>query len=230
MDTERVGDLQREHLSHQLSDMYQHVLRMATLVEEALQKALTAVSTQDVELGQRVTDDDRHIDALQFKLDMVCTQLIATEQPVATDLRDILVAMKIAGDLERIGDHARQLVRVMEQLSDNAFRATLPWFTTMTETGIQMLHDSITAYIDHDVTAARKVARRDDEIDALHKQVYAAILDIIREKPDRVEQGTALIFMSRFLERLGDHVTNMCEWIVYAKTGQHVELNKVGVR
>ncbi|MFW5695233.1 MAG: phosphate signaling complex protein PhoU, partial [Alkalispirochaeta sp.] len=197
-----------------------------TLVEEALRKALTAVTNQDYELAEHVKKNDHQIDTLQFALDKRCTEIIATEQPVATDLREILVAMKISSDLERIGDHARHLVRVMDHLTDAVFRETLPRFAEMTEKGISMVHDSITAYVNHDPHQAREVARRDDDIDEMHRALYKELLSMIAANPDRVETGTALVFLNRFLERLGDHVTNMCEWIVYAKTGEHVELNK----
>lgn len=222
-----MGIQTRQHFQDQLHLMYQDVLHMGTLVEEALQKALTAVTNGDGVLADRVKENDMAIDGLQYRIDKRCTELIATEQPVATDLREILVAMKIASDLERIGDHARHLVRVMDELQDVAFRGLLPRFTTMTEKGVAMVHDSITAYVNHDADAAREVARRDDEIDTMHRALFRDLIDVIVADPTRVEPGTSLIFMNRFLERLGDHVTNMCEWIVYAKTGEHVELNKV---
>jgi phosphate transport system protein len=97
----------------------------------------------------------------------------------------------------------------------------------MTEMGIGMVHDSITAYVNHDAESAKMVARRDDEIDIMHRALYKELIGIIKTYPDRAEEGTALIFLNRFLERLGDHVTNMCEWIVYAKSGEHQELNKI---
>ncbi len=219
--------MQTRHQFHEeLHEMYQEVLQMGTRVEEALQKAITAVIKQDGELGQSVKDGDQEIDDLQFAIDRRCTDLIATEQPVATDLREILVAMKIAADLERIGDHARHLVRVMDSFTDDVFQETVSSFREMTEKGITMVHDSITAYVNHDVALAREVARRDDEIDSLHRALYKDLLGKIAAHPERVEKGTGLVFLSRFLERLGDHVTNMCEWIVYAKTGEIVELNK----
>lgn len=206
--------------------MYDDVLHMGTLVEEALRKALTAVSTRDEALAESVIAGDDAIDSLQFRIDEQCTKLIATEQPVATDLREILVAMKITADLERIGDHARHLVRVRKELAAPPFADVVPRFREMMDTGVTMLHDSITAYVNHDADLAERVARRDDEIDAMHRSLFRDLVEILRRNPDHVEAGTSVIFMNRFLERLGDHVTNMCEWIVYAKTGVHRELNK----
>ena len=218
--------MNRQHFHEQLDQMYQDVLHMGTLVEEALRKALTAISNGDFELAETITRQDGVIDELQFGIDERCAKLIATEQPVATDLREIIVAMKIAGDLERIGDHARHLVRSIDQLRDSVFEPVWPLIREMTGKGIDMVHDSLTAYVDHDATSARAVARRDDEIDALHRRIYTALLEAMERHPDRIAHGTTLAFLNRFLERLGDHVTNMCEWIVYARTGEHVELNK----
>lgn len=217
----------RQRFTNELQAMYRDVSTMGTLVEEALRKALSAVKNHDHELAEQVKENDHDIDTLQFALDRRCTEIIATEQPVATDLREILVAMKIASDLERIGDHARHLVRVMDQLTDPVFSETLPRFSEMTEKGISMVHDSITSYVNHDAELARQVASRDDDIDQIHRALHEELVEMIAENPDRVKTGTALVSLNRFLERLGDHVTNMCEWIVYAKTGEHVELNKV---
>lgn len=199
---------------------------MGSRVEESLQKALTAIKISDRELARNVIDNDSVIDNLQLEIESVCTVLIATEQPVASDLRGIMVAIKIASDLERIGDHARHLARSLEKISPEFFAETLPIIEEMTQKGIAMVHDSLSAYVDQDSERAREVASRDDEIDRLHHRLYEVILRAIRERPARLEEGTTLISLNRFLERLGDHVTNMCEWIVYASTGEHIELNK----
>ena len=179
----------RQHFQEQLHDMYQDVLRMGTLVEEALQKALTAVTTDDRTLAESVKQNDAAIDTLQFEIDKRCTELIATEQPVATDLREILVAMKIASDLERIGDHARHVVRVIDELTDETFRETIPRFREMTEMGIGMVHDSITAYVNHDAESAKVVARRDDEIDLIHRALYKELIAIIKAQPGPRRKG-----------------------------------------
>ncbi|MFP4441719.1 MAG: phosphate signaling complex PhoU family protein [Spirochaetia bacterium] len=95
----------------------------------------------------------------------------------------------------------------------------------MTQLGINMVHDCITAFVEHDAEKAIEVAARDDEIDSIHKHLFDEVLGIMKDNPDKIAQGASLMFLNRFLERLGDHVTNMCEWVVFAKKGEHVELN-----
>ncbi len=216
----------RQHFNQQMADIHELILRMGSYVEESLLKALTAIKTRNRELSRQVIESDGLIDALQLEIEESCTVVIATEQPVATDLREIMVAIKIASDLERIGDHARHLARSLERISPEFFAETLPIIEEMTRIGVSMVHDSLSAYVNHDSERARAVAKRDDEIDALHSDLYRKILESMREHPERIEQGTTLVFLNRFLERLGDHVTNMCEWIIYAATGEHIELNK----
>jgi phosphate transport system protein len=199
---------------------------MGVMVEEALQKAVTAVENRDTGLSRAVIDGDLEIDQLQLELEENGAQLLATEQPVATNLREILVTIKIASDLERIGDHARHLARLAFEEPSDLVNRVLPMMRKMTEVGIGMVHDSLSAFVDQNADNAKEVAARDDKIDEMHHQLYREIVGAMREHPDWVEVGTNLVFLNRFLERLGDHVTNICEWIVYARTGDHVDLNK----
>ncbi|TVR51725.1 MAG: phosphate transport system regulatory protein PhoU, partial [Spirochaetaceae bacterium] len=140
--------------------------------------------------------------------------------------RRILTAIKIAAELERMGDHARHLSKRARAVTDSAFTDVLPMIQDMAELGISMVHDGLTAFIDDDEAAAVLVAARDDEIDGLHKKVYKKILNIMRDNPELIEKGMELVLVNRFLERLGDHVTNMCESIVFSRRAEHVELNK----
>ncbi|MFP4382914.1 MAG: phosphate signaling complex protein PhoU [Spirochaetia bacterium] len=215
----------RTHFAEAMKDLYQDIVRMGTLVEEALRKALISLSIRDTELAQQVIDGDKKIDELQQEIEERCTQLIALEQPVATDLREILTSTKIVTDLERIGDHARHLAKSVEAISDEKLLQTLPDIQKMTQLGINMVHDCITAFVEHDAEKAIEVAARDDEIDSIHKHLFDEVLGIMKDNPDKIAQGASLMFLNRFLERLGDHVTNMCEWVVFAKKGEHVELN-----
>jgi phosphate transport system protein len=215
----------RTHFAEAMKDLYQDIVRMGTLVEEALRKALISLSIRDIDLAKHVIEGDKKIDELQHEIEEQCTQLIALEQPVATDLREILTSTKIVTDLERIGDHARHLAKSVETLSDPKLLQTLPDIQKMTQLGINMVHDCITAFVEHDAEKAMEVAGRDDEIDSIHKHLFNEVLEIMKNNPDKISQGASLMFLNRFLERLGDHVTNMCEWVVFAKNGEHVELN-----
>ncbi len=205
--------------------LYQNILRMGTLVEEAHKKALIALSNGDHDLARQVIDGDIHIDEMQTTIEDQCARLIATEQPVASDLREIFTAVKIVSNIERIGDHARHVARAVSKVSAQQFLATVPRFKRLADTGISMVHDALTAFVEQDAEKAREVAGRDDEIDRMHEELSAELVQIMKGDPELIEQGLTMILLARFMERMGDHVTNMCEWIVYAKQGRHIELN-----
>lgn len=212
--------------TQQLKGLYQSILKMGALVEEALRKSIEALKGDDRELARAVIAEDKQIDDLHMVIEDECTRIIALEQPVATDLRELITATKIAADLERIGDHARHIARVVETLPGELVAASLPNIETMAKIGVGMVHDSLTAFVDQDEAHARSVAERDDQIDEAHRRLYENLIEIMREKPDWIEYGVKLMFLNRYLERLGDHVTNICEWVIFARTGEHVELNK----
>ncbi|WP_052078927.1 phosphate signaling complex protein PhoU [Spirochaeta lutea] len=215
----------RIRLNEQMAEVYQTVLKMGTFVEEALRKALNAVSNRNMNLAQQVIEHDIHIDSYQNAIEDMCTKIIATEQPVASDLRELVTLIKVVSDLERIGDHARHLAKSISSISEPILEQVLPKIKVMTEKGISMVHDALTALSTHDADLATTIAAMDDQIDELHTQLYEQIITIMQEDPRYIEEGTTLLFLNRFLERLGDHVTNICEWIVYAKRGTHIELN-----
>ena len=216
----------RLQLDKQLGDLYQLILKMGALVEEALNKSIEALKNDDEELAKSVIEGDDLIDAIHMQVEDQSTQIIALEQPVATDLRELITATKIGADLERIGDHARHIARVVKSLPTDLVSASLPNIEKMAGIGISMVHDALTAYVDQDAEKARSVALRDDEIDDAHKRLYQDLVEIMRNQPEWIEYGVKLMFLNRYLERLGDHVTNICEWVIFAKTGEHLELNK----
>lgn len=216
----------RLQLDKQLGDLYQLILRMGALVEEALNKSIEALRNDDSALASSVVEGDKVIDELHIQVEDQSTQIIALEQPVATDLRELITATKIGADLERIGDHARHIARVVHTLPAGLLAVAMPHIETMARVGIEMVHDSLTAYVEQNAEKARAIAERDDEIDSAHRKLYQSLVEVMRDRPDWIEHGVKLMFLNRFLERLGDHVTNICEWVVFAKTGEHIELNK----
>ncbi len=215
----------RQHFSANMGRLYQNILRMGTMVEEALKKALVAISDQDLGLARQVIDEDIRIDEMQAKIEDECALLIATESPVASDLREIITAVKIVSNIERIGDHARHIARAVDKLKSPALLATVPKFKKLAELGIGMIHDAVTAFVEQDADRAREVANRDDLIDDMHAELYREIVEIMTRDQSLVEEGITMTLLARFMERLGDHVTNICEWIVFAKQGKHIELN-----
>ncbi len=202
-----------------------NVLRMGVLVEEALRKSLSAIETEDYDLAAQVVRDDRQIDEMQAIIDDQCARVIVELNPNDVELRRVLTAIRIAAELERMGDHARHLSRRAGAVIDAAFHDVLPLIEEMTERVLSMVHDGLSAFLDDDAAAAIAVAERDDEIDRLHGTVYKIVVEAMKRSPSVIEKGIELIFVNRFLERLGDHVTNMCESVVFSQRAEHVQLN-----
>lgn len=211
--------LLRTRLETELNKVHTSILHMGTLVEEALYRSLSALAAGDVELADQVITADLQIDAMQSQIEEHVTRTIAMEQPVAEDLRILITCIKLAGDIERIGDHARHIARAVNRVSREGVEVVLAKLQAMSEIGIGMLHDVLTAFMEGDPVMAAGIARRDDRIDSMHTTVYAELIAYMQETPDHIEDGTRLLLLSRFLERLGDHAANMCEWVAYAKEG-----------
>ena len=213
-------------LREQIDAVQQNILRMGAMVDTALRKTLAALELQDFELAEQVIREDKRIDALQAAIEDQCAAIIATAQPVGADLRQLLVGIKLASSLERTGDHARHLARRARVVTDVLFVDALPLIRRMAEIDVSMLHDSLTAFVERDDRTAREIAARDDKIDALNAQLYTLIMAIMQTHPQTIEKAMELMLVNRFLERLGDHVTNICEWIVFAVRAEHIELNE----
>jgi len=199
---------------------------MGTLVEESIRKAMKSLVDKDVDLARRVIDEDDAINQLEIEIQDDCVALIATEQPVAGDLRTIITSIKITTQLERMGDHARHVARTAVELSDQTYMKKLIDIPRMAEIVSRMLRDVLTAYVNNDASTAARVSEMDDQVDELHDQVLREVMTYMMEDPRNISQAISLLFVSRFVERLGDHVTNIAEWICYNASGRHVELNK----
>lgn len=202
------------------------LLKMGSLVEEGLRKALISLSNWDEELAGAVIEEDAHIDAMQKQIEDQCAFLIGATHPTGAELRDIICCIKTVTDLERIGDHARHIARTLTKVAGTDYSAMLPQIRSLGDRVLAMVHDSLTALVDRDDERAREVAGRDVSIDETHRALTSETLNIMKTRAEGIEAGQRIIMLSRFLERIGDHVTNICEWIVYARTGDHVEFDR----
>jgi phosphate transport system protein len=215
----------RIHFIEELSRLNHDVLAMGTRVEESLRKAIEALKAQNVELAQEVKAYDELINALQLKIEDQAAVLIATQQPVARDLRELVTVLKVTDNLERAGDHAVHLAKAAIRLSGEPPFRQIDRLCRMAEIEYGMIRGAVDAYLNQDVEAARRVAAADDEIDSEHKRTVSEILELMRERPEQVERASRLLASSGFLERIGDHMTNICEAVVFLVEGRHVELN-----
>jgi phosphate transport system protein len=215
----------RVHFIEELSRLNHDVLAMGTRVEESLRKAAEALRTQNVELAREVKAGDELINALQLKIEDQAAVLIATQQPVARDLRELVTLFKVTDNLERAGDHAVHLAKAAIKLAGEPPFRQIDRLCNMAQIECEMIRGAVDAYLNQDAGEARRVAAQDDAVDAEHKQTVTEVLQFMREKPDQIDRASRLLTTSGFLERLGDHMTNICEAVVFMVEGRHVELN-----
>jgi phosphate transport system protein len=214
----------REQYDHELKDLRGRVVAMASMVDKAIANAVAALAQRDVPLAQQVVAEDRAINEYRWQTEEQALLLIATQAPMAKDLRTIAAAIHIVTDLERMGDHAAGTAKIAIQTADRAPLKPLVDIPRMSEIARSMLHDSITAYIEDDPTEARAIVARDDEVDVLYEQIYRELLTFMLADPTTIDQATHLLWAAHNLERIADRVTNICERVVFATTGQLEEL------
>ena len=212
-------------LAEEMNQLRREISLMAARVVEDLGKALVVLRSGDKQLAEEVKESGRTVDALQLKIEDIALALIATQQPVARDLRELITVFKITSNLERIGDYGIHLVKAALRLSDlPAFRST-GRIERMVETAQEMLKQAFSAYLAQDSDSARKTAALDDKIDTEHRALSEEVLAFIKEQPQLVKAAARLLRLSGYMERLGDHITNICEGIIYMIEGSHEELN-----
>ena len=214
----------REQYAHQLKDLRSSVVAMASMVDKAINNAVAALVQRDLSLAQQVVAEDRAINEHRWQTEEQALLLIATQAPMAKDLRTIAAAIHIITDLERMADHAAGIAKIAIQTADQAPLKPLIDIPRMSEIARAMLHDAITAYIDDDQAAARAIVARDDAVDGLYDQIYRELLTFMLADPTTIDQATHLLWVAHNLERIADRVTNICERVVFAATGQLEEL------
>jgi phosphate transport system protein len=202
------------------------ILGMATLVDENLGKAISALRDNDAELARQVKAGDAAINDMQLKIEDAAAVLIATQQPVAADLRELVTIFKLTVNLERAGDHAVHLAKTVIKLSGKASFRAMGHLAKMAETGQEMIRAAIAAFLAKDAEAARRTAVMDDCIDREHKSLIQEVLMLMKKRPELMKKALRMIQTSGDLERLGDHITNICEAIVYMTESRHEELNE----
>jgi phosphate transport system protein len=222
----RTELLTRGLLQTELNQLRQELALMAARVEEDLGKARFILRSGDEVLINEVKESGKIVDALQHEVEDMALILIATQQPVARDLRELVSVFKITASLERIGDFGVHLVKAAKKLSRRpAFRA-MDRIERMAEAGQEMLKSAFTAYLVQDVDVARQAAALDDKIDFEHKALTEEVLSLMKKKPELVKPAARLLKLSGYMERLGDHITAICECVIYMVEGRHENLNR----
>lgn len=215
----------RTSFDQALKSLQQDILGMGSLVEEAIARAVESLAKQDEAMAQKVVDGDAAIDELELEIEDTCMKLIATQQPMAKDLRRIAAGFKIIIDLERIADHAVDIAKVAKRIANQPLIKPLIDIPRMAQLAQKMVKEALDAYVREDVDLAHRMAKDDDQVDSLHNQIFRELLVYMMEDPRTITQATYLLFVSRYLERIADHATNIGENVIYLVTGGRKELN-----
>ncbi len=203
------------HFDQQLAALKERLLHMGGRAEAIVHKSVEAVKRRDAELAREVFADDKLVDQLEIELDERSISLLALRQPMAVDLRFITSALKITNDLERVGDHAVNIAGSALRLAGEPPLKPLVDIPRMAELAAGMLHEALDAFVRGDAAAARRLVRRDDEVDALNRQLFRELLSFMLENPATITRAMELITVARNLERVADLATNVAEEVVF---------------
>ena len=214
----------RSALERDLEGIRSDILRMGSQVERAIERSVQALKECDADLAQEVINNDAEINQLRYTIEEKCLQLIATQQPAASDLRMTIAATHIAVELERMADHAAGTAEIVKRMCDEPLLKPLIDLPLMAQIAKEMIRAALDAFVARDANAAEKVATRDDEMDALYQQVFRELLTYMLEDPRNISRATYLLWVAHNLERIGDRVTNVCERVVFMTTGELKEI------
>jgi phosphate transport system protein len=216
----------RRVFEEQIHELLEDLLAMGQMVADSIERSVRALAQQDRDLAQQVIDFDDEINATQHDIDEKCLVLIATQQPMASDLRTILATSNIASELERIGDYTEGIAKLAIKLATKPLLKPLIDIPRMADEGRRMLMGSLEAFARQDVEAAQQIGKSDDLVDALYDQVYRELLVYMMEDPHTITEATYLLWVAHNLERIADRTTNVAERVIFIDSGQIVDLNR----
>jgi phosphate transport system protein len=217
--------MSRDLFRSELRQLQDDVLLLGSMTEKAILDAMESLRDGDLEWSRRIVDGDRAINAKRFEIEDRTMFVIASQQPMATDLRSLASVLYIITDLERMADHAEGIARINLTLEPEPRPRRLGYLPAMSDRAVAMLQNSLKAYIDGDIAAAQQICDADDEVDRLQDSVYDEAIRAMIADPSTIQRNTHLIWCAHNLERIGDRCTNICERIIYTATGQMTELN-----
>ncbi len=215
----------RSHYEIEMASLHELILRMGGQVEKSIEQAIKSLATQDAELAGRIIDGDDVADAMKLEVEDRCAKIIATQQPLAKDLRKVLAANQIATDLERMADHAVDIAKVTIKLRDERYIKKLIDIPRMSGMALDMVRKSLDSYVREDAELAVEACRADDMVDDLRDTLMRELFTYSFEMPREMVQIINFMFVVWFLERIADHATNIGEWVIYHVTGEHKDMN-----
>lgn len=203
------------HFEREIDSLKEQLLLMGGRAEQLVRKGIASLVRRDPELARETLDDDRQIDRLEIEIEERCIRLFALQQPLATDLRFIMAALKISNDLERVGDHGVNIAQSTIRLVEQPQLKPLVDIPRMADLATAMLNDALDAFVRRDSESARRLCRKDDEVDQLNRQVFRELISYMIESPSTISRAMELILVARNLERVADLATNIAEEVVF---------------
>jgi len=212
----------RNRFDEQLFELNREIIEMGAMCEESIASAVKALTTGDTELAEKVRTESTCIDEMERTIESRCMKLLLHQQPVARDLRLISAALKMITDMERIGDQAEDIAEIVTFLKGHTMEG-MELIEEMARETIKMVTSSVDAFVKKDITLANEVIAQDDIVDDYFSKVKSGIIALIAENPADGEFALDLLMISKYFERIGDHATNIAEWVIYSVTGTHKE-------
>jgi phosphate transport system protein len=217
----------RKTFDQQLELLSQELTHMGALCETAIASATESLKKRDVQLAKRAIAADQEIDQQEREIERLCLKLLLQQQPVARDLRQISSALKMITDMERIGDQAADISEIVTYMSEENLIQELDRIDAMARAASQMVTQSVDAYVKKDLDLAKKVIADDDAVDELFEEIKAELIRMIAGDPNCGEQALDFLMIAKYLERIGDHATNIAEWVEFSILGRHPEQDEI---
>jgi phosphate transport system protein len=214
----------RKTFETEIQQVKDNVLMLGSMVEQSILDSVESLKKRDLKASQKILEFDSEINAKRFEIENQLMILIATQQPMAHDLRLLASTMEIISELERMGDYAKGIANINLRMGDQPLLKPLIDVPRMARKGVDMLHRALTAFINEDVEASRAIPIEDDEVDALYNQVYRELMTFVIQDPKTIERANWLLWVAHNLERVADRVTNICERTIFIATGEMAEI------
>lgn len=206
----------RLKFDEQLRQLNNEMILMGNMIQKAIQDTIEAFFSQNIDKAKQIMKDDELVDQEQKKIENICFQLLIQQQPVARDLRTITAAMKMVTDMERIGDQAADIAELTIMMADSPYLLNVEHIKKMCAETVMMLMQAVQAYVERDMKKAQEVIEHDDIVDELFVKVKTDLIEVMRNNADYAEHAADLLMVNKYLERIGDHATNIAEWVIFS--------------
>jgi phosphate transport system protein len=213
---DKKGHRMRSKFDEQLLELDKEMIEMGNKIIESIKNAIEALVARDENMARAIMENDAEVDRLQKKIEDTCFNLLIQQQPVARDLRTVTAAMKMVTDMERIGDHAADISEMTILMGQNSQIDKFENISKMATETMLMLNHSIEAYVEKDMSKAKEVIEHDDIVDKLFIEAKKDVIDLILKNPKEGEEATDILLIEKYFERIGDHATNIAEWVIYS--------------